>query len=96
MLVILVSSASVNLISPASVVLVRRITEATAAPSVGATRPEDVASFTDLAEDESSGPEVEDMVEIEIQFMDENGNQKTMVIRVPRDQAQQYIPPDQD
>ncbi len=69
------------------------VTEASAAPSVGITQPEDVASFTDLAQDESSGPEVEDMIEIEIQFIDENGNLKTMIIRIPREQAQQFIPP---
>lgn len=69
------------------------VTEASAAPSVGVTQPEDVASFTDLAEEGSSGPEVEDMIEIEIQFIDADGNQKTMIIRMPRDQAQQFIPP---
>lgn len=69
------------------------VTEASAAPSVSVTQPEDVASFTDLAEEGSSGLEVEDMIEIEIQFIDADGNQKTMIIRMPRDQAQQFIPP---
>ncbi len=72
------------------------VTEASAAPSVGVTQPEEVASFTGLAEEESRGSEVEDMIEIEIQFIDENGNQKTMIIRMPRDQAQQFIPPVQN
>jgi len=72
------------------------VTEASAAPSVGVTEPDDVASFTDLAEEEGSGSEVEDMIEIEIQFINEDGNQKTMIIRMPRDVAQQFIPPVQN
>ena len=67
------------------------------APTVEATTPEEVASFTDLAAEEEAGvAEAEDMVEIAIQFVDENGNQKTMIIRLPRAQAQQYLPPGQN
>ena len=70
--------------------------QASEAPTVGTTKPEDIASFTDLASEEAGPAEVEDMVEIAIQFIDENGNQKTMIIRLPRDQAQQFLPPEQN
>ena len=72
------------------------VEQASDAPSVGATRPEDIATFTDLASEEDTGPEVEEMVEIAILFMDENGNQKTMIIRLPKSEAQQYLPPEQN
>lgn len=69
-------------------------TEESVAPSVAPTEPEEVATFAALGSEEElvTGGE-EDLVDIEIQFMDEDGNIKTMVISLPRSQAQQYIPP---
>lgn len=72
-------------------------TEESVAPSVAPTEPEEIATFSALSEDvDLAMQEEEDLVDIEIQLMDENGNIKTMVITLPRSQAQQYIPPAQN
>jgi len=64
------------------------------APTVGKTTSEGLASFTSVGASEEGGAVgEEEMVEIEIEFMDENGNRKVMVITVPKSQAQQFIPP---
>jgi type II secretory pathway pseudopilin PulG len=64
-----------------------------AAPSVADTEPGEVESFGEINSDvqKTEG----DLVEITIPFIDANGNQKVMIIRLPREQAQQYLPPDQ-
>jgi hypothetical protein len=69
------------------------ITEASVAPAVTETDPEEVATFQALGSEEDTVPEGEEMVTIEIPFMDENGNMKTMVIKVPKSQVQSLIPP---
>lgn len=69
------------------------ITEASAAPEVNKTDPEEVTSFRALGSEEESTEAGEEMIEIEIPFMDEDGNVKTMVITVPKSQVAQLIPP---
>lgn len=63
------------------------------APSVSQTTPEELESFGDLAGEDAAAEGGEDLVEIIISFVDANGNQKTMIIRLPRSEAQQYLPP---
>ncbi len=70
------------------------VATATEAPVVGRTTSQELASFASVgASQEGSGVSGEEMIEIEIEFIDENGNRKTMVIKVPKSQAQQFIPP---
>ncbi len=59
-------------------------------PAVAQTTSDELESFGDLAGEEAGA---EDMVEIIISFMNAEGNQKTMIITIPRDVAQQYLPP---
>jgi hypothetical protein len=60
-------------------------------PVVSPTTPGEIESFGDLAGETGTG--ADDEVVIIIPFMDAEGNQKTMIIRLPRDAAQQYLPP---
>jgi len=69
------------------------VTEASAAPVVKETDPEEVTSFRALGNEDEITAGEEEMVEIEIPFMDEDGNVKTMVITVPKSQVQSLIPP---
>ena len=70
------------------------ITDASVAPEVNQTDPEEVTSFRALGTEEDVTGDEEEMIEIEIPFMDEDGNVKTMVITVPKSQVAQLIPPD--
>lgn len=70
------------------------ITEAAVAPEVNQTDPEEVASFRALASEEEFTQEEEEIITIEIPFMDADGNMKTMVITLPKSQVAQLIPPD--
>jgi hypothetical protein len=72
------------------------VTGESAAPEVKQTDPEEVAAFQALGEEDEVTAAQEEMVEIEIPFMDEDGNIKTMVITVPRSQVQSLIPPGSD
>jgi len=69
------------------------ITDASAAPEKTETAPEEVTSFRALGDEDEATSQEEEMVEIEIPFMDEDGNVKTMVITVPKSQLQTLIPP---
>ncbi|MFC1559092.1 FecR domain-containing protein [Gemmatimonadota bacterium] len=70
------------------------ISDAAVAPEVTQTDPEEVTTFRALGTEEDVTEEEEEMIEIEIPFMDEDGNMKTMVITVPKSQVAQLIPPD--
>ena len=67
---------------------------ATALPNTAGTRPDEIASFGGIAEGEGQGTGTGgDIVEIAIPFTDAAGNQKTMIIRVPRATAARFLPP---
>ncbi len=70
-----------------------RITSSSSAPTVAESTDDDISGFGQLASDAEEESGASDMVEIVIPFVDANGNQKTMIIRIPRDQASQYLPP---
>jgi hypothetical protein len=69
------------------------ITAADAAPAVAATSNEELQAFGDLAGEDATQPEAEDLVEIVILLQDASGNQKTMTIQMPRSEAARYLPP---
>lgn len=62
-------------------------------PVVEPTRQGDIAAFSELVGEEFGVEQQEDLVEVTIFFVDEDGNRKTVIIKLPRSQAQQYIPP---
>ncbi len=67
---------------------------ATAAPNMASTKPDEIASFGGIAEGEGPGVGTGvPTVEIAIPYTDAAGNQKTMIIRVPRATAARYLPP---
>ena len=70
-----------------------QIGSATDAPTVAESTDDDIAGFGQLAADAEEESGRGDMVEIIIPYVDANGNQKTMIIRMPRDEASQYLPP---
>lgn len=73
-----------------------RIGSSSEGPTMSSTTDDDITGFGQLVSDAQEESGEDDMVEILIPFVDENGNQKTMVIRIPRDEASQYLPPQQD
>ncbi|MFO7768372.1 MAG: FecR family protein [bacterium] len=70
-----------------------RIGSSSEEPTLTSTTDDDVTSFGQLASDAREESGEDEMVEIIIPFVDEDGNQKTMIIRMPRDQASRYLPP---
>jgi hypothetical protein len=71
-------------------------TSATVAPNMAGTKPDEIASFGGIAEGEGPGAGIGtggEVVEIAIPFTDAAGNQKTMIIPVPRAAAARYLPP---
>jgi hypothetical protein len=64
-----------------------------AAPNTAATQPNEIASFGGIAEGEATTGTGGDIVEIAIPFVDAAGNQKTLIIRVPRSKVARYLPP---